>query len=87
MGCWWWSDAMAQSKEKCGKTAKTSRTVALHQSPRAKRTYQLPPNYQPPVADPNRTVFPETFAGKKRQKQLRKRRKKRGRQGCAAARL
>jgi len=86
LGCWWWSSVAVHAQKKCGKsTASTSITLAQQSS--AKRSYRLPTNYRPPTADPKQTVFPETFANKKRQKKLRKRRKKNGHKGCSSARF
>lgn len=76
---------MVQAQDKCGRS--TTQTIAVAEKSSAKRGYQLPPNYRPPVADTDRTIFPETYASKKRQKKLRKRRKKRGRKGCPTARM
>lgn len=86
LGCWWWSNQAVHAQQKCGKSP-LPKSIALAQTSSAKHSSLLPPNYRPPIADPKRTIFPETFANKKRQKKLRKRRKKNGRKGCPSARF
>jgi len=67
----------------CGK-----QSIAITKVPQKRVPFELPPNYQPPVADGKLITFPETIATKKQQKKLlkkRKKRKKRKTQGCKQA--
>lgn len=86
LGCWLWSSSTIHAQQKCGKDA-APKAIIIAQQSNAKHSYRLPANYRPPTANPKHTVFPETFANKKRQKKLRKRRKKNGRKGCPSARF
>lgn len=90
----WYTCVLAQSgqtttpKQYCSKSkankATTVETYAAAVPTRKKVTIQLPDNYVPPIAKDNEIIFPETYAGKKRQKLLRKKRKKSKNKACIA---
>lgn len=71
------------SKSKANKETKVE-TYAAAVPSRKKVTIHLPDNYVPPIAKDNEVIFPETYAGKKRQKLLRKKRKKSKNKACIA---
>jgi hypothetical protein len=67
----------------CGKAS-----IAITKVPQKRVPFELPANYEPPVANDKLIIFPETIATKKQQKRLlkkRKKRKKRKAQGCKQA--
>lgn len=81
---------VAQQKQYCSKskvqqtTSKTITNPVVPTAPRPSRKVSIPKNYIPPVAKDNEIIFPETFAGIKKQRFLRKKRKKSKQKGCIA---
>ena len=82
---------VAQQKQYCSKS-KVQQTTSKKKitnsivptAPRPSRKVSIPKNYIPPVAKDNEIIFPETFAGIKKQRFLRKKRKKSKQKGCIA---
>ena len=65
-------------------------TLKKHENAKQKpkqirKRIQISKNYKPPVADPNRIIFPETHAKKRKQRKLINKRKKYKNKGCIAA--
>ena len=82
---------VAQQKQYCSKSKvqqttskKTITNPVVPTAPRPSRKVSIPKNYIPPVAKDHEIIFPETYAGIKKQRFLRKKRKKSKQKGCIA---
>lgn len=75
-------------KKKCSASNKQITATAVTKSIAPQRVkINLPPDYKPPTADEKLINFPETTAGKVKQKRLLKKRKKGKKKGCVAANM